>query len=183
MNLTENALVSEIKKRNKNAYEFLIQGYTKPIYYLAANILRSQGKEDIEECVSDVLLDVWLKIDQFDAERGNFKTWVLILTKYKALAYRRKGENTNIINIEDVVEEQADELNGVERQVVNRETQERLIQAINGFNKTDKELFIRRYFFNERINDLMVALQLSRSAIDNRLLRGRKIIKEVLACE
>ncbi len=183
MSFTETELVAHIKNRNTKAYESLIQTYSKPVYYLAANILRSGSKEDIEECVSDVMLEVWLKIDKFDSERGNFKTWILILTKYKALEYRRKTEKSNVENIEDYLETQADELHTVERLIVSRETQERLIEAIDTFNKVDKELFIRRYFFNEKINDLMNALGLSRSAIDNRLMRGRKIIKEVMSHE
>nr|WP_238442614.1 hypothetical protein [Desulforamulus reducens] len=37
---------------------------------------------------------------------------------------------------------------------------------------------MRRYFFGDKISDLANAFNLSRSAIDNRLLRGRKVIKE-----
>jgi len=68
---SENELISEIRKRNPNAFEFLIQEYTKPVYYLAHNILNiGSSKEDIEECVSDVFLEAWLKINQFDSKRG-----------------------------------------------------------------------------------------------------------------
>ncbi|HZK53041.1 MAG TPA: sigma factor-like helix-turn-helix DNA-binding protein [Desulfosporosinus sp.] len=69
----------------------------------------------------------------------------------------------------------------VEKQIVDRETQKKLLETINSFNEKDKELFIRRYFYNEKISDIMQSLGLSRSALDNRLLRGRKVIKEVLS--
>ncbi len=179
MNYSENELISEIKKRNLNAYEFLIREYTKPVYYLTYNILNiGNSKEDIEECVADVFLEVWLKINKFDSERSNFKTWVLILTKYKALAYKRKLKKNYVENIDDY---QIEETDTIEKHVIDRETQKKLIETINSFNKMDKELFIRRYFCDEKISDIMQSLGLSRSAIDNRLLRGRKIIKEVLS--
>lgn len=178
MNFSESELISEIKKRNLNAYGVLIKEYTKPVYYLTYNILNADSKEDIEECAADVFFEVWQKINEFDSERSNFKTWILILAKYKALTYRRKLKKSNVENIDDY---QPEEPNNVEKQIIDRETQKKLLETINSFNETDKELFIRRYFCNEKISDIMQSLGLSRSAVDNRLLRGRKIIKEVLA--
>lgn len=179
MKYSETELISEIKKRNLNAYEFLIKEYTKPVYYLTYNILSiGNSKEDIEECVSDVLLEVWLKINEFNSERSNFKTWVLMLTKYKALAYKRKLKKNCAENIDDY---QIEEPYTIEKQIIDRETQKKLLQTINSFNKMDKELFIRRYFCNEKISDIMQSLGLSRAAVDNRLLRGRTMIKEVLS--
>jgi len=76
MTFSENELISELKKRNLNAYETLMATYTKPVYYVIYRILNiGNSKEDIEECVSDVFLDVWLKIDEFDSTKGTFKTW------------------------------------------------------------------------------------------------------------
>ncbi|EGW36353.1 sigma-70 family RNA polymerase sigma factor, partial [Desulfosporosinus sp. OT] len=174
MVFSESELISEIKKRNLNAYGFLIKEYTKPVYYLTYNILNiGNSKEDIEECVADVFLEVWQKINEFDNERSNFKTWILILTKYKALTYLRKLKKNRVENIDDYMPE---EPNTVEKKIIDRETQKKLLDTINSFNETDKELFIRRYFCNEKISDIMQSLGLSRSAVDNRLLRGRKII-------
>lgn len=179
MNYSESELISELKKRNLNAYGFLIKEYTKPVYYLTYNILNiGNSKEDIEECVADVFLEVWLKIHEFNSEKSNFKTWILVLTKYKALTYKRKLQRNHYENIDDY---RLEEPNTVEKEIIERETQKKLLATINSFNKIDKELFIRRYFCDEKLSDIMQSLGLSRSAIDNRLLRGRKIIKEVLS--
>ena len=101
MDFSETELISEIKKRNEEAYRFMIKEYTKVIYYLAWRILQNVcTKEDLEECVSDVFLDIWLKIDELDQERGNFKTWILMLTKYKALKYRRRHTKHDVMSID-----------------------------------------------------------------------------------
>ncbi len=178
---SQSALVEAIKNKDVFAYEYMINKYTKTIYCLAYNILfQSHNREDIEECVSDVFLDAWIKIGEFDQEKGNFRTWLLILTKYKALTYKRKKDITNVISIEEF--EIKDSYN-LEKQFFLREDQEQLIKIINSFNETDRKIFFRRYFFNEKIRDLAKFFNLSRSAIDNRLLRGRKIIKERLNYE
>lgn len=178
---SQSALVEGIKDKDGSIYSYIIEKYTKPIYCLAYHILSpSMGKEDIEECVADVFFDAWIKIDQFDEERGNFRTWLLILTKYKALTYKRKKPLITSIAIEEVATQ--DSCN-IEEKFLLRQDQEKVVEIINSFNPIDKELFFRRYFFGETINDLSKVFNLTRSAIDNRLLRGRKIIKEALNYE
>ncbi|KAI4453297.1 translation factor guf1-related [Holotrichia oblita] len=177
----QDELISEIKKRNQEFFEILINEYTKPIYYLSYNILKNTcRKEDIEECVSDVILEVWLKINDFNSKKGSFKTWVFMLTKYKALKYKQKAIKNAVINIDDYEIESTE---AIEKTIIEREKQIEIIKTIDSFNSIDKELFIRRYFYGEEINNIMESLNLSRSAVDNRLLRGRKRIKEALAYE
>lgn len=176
MEYSQSALVEAIKNKDVVAYEYMIKKYSKTIYCLAYNILSpSLKKEDIEECVSDVFLDAWMKIDKFDQEKGNFRSWLLVLTKYKALTYKRKLSKSKVIDIEDY--EIKDSYN-LEKQFFLRQDQEKIMKVIHSFNTVDKEIFFRRYFYGEKINDLAEAFHLSRSGIDNRLLRGRKIIKE-----
>ncbi len=181
MEYSQCALVEGIKNKDMLAYEYMMSKYTKTIYCLAYSILcQSLKREDIEECVSDVFLDAWIKINEFDQEKGNFRTWLLILTKYKALTYKRKKKIHNVIDIEEF--EIKDSYN-LEKEFFLRQDQELVIEIINSFSKIDKEIFFRRYFFGERISDLAKTFNLSRSAIDNRLLRGRIIIKEALNYE
>jgi len=181
MKYSETGLVSEIKNQNLEAYEYLIREYAKAVYFLAYNILKPYAvKEDVEECVSDVFFDALKKINEYDEQKGGFRNWLLILTKYKALTYRRKLNKETELNIDDI---QTGSPRLVEKQVVDREEQEKIVKIINTFNKTDKELFIRRYFYDEKISDLMRSLNLSRAAVDNRLKRGRKIIKEAIFFE
>ncbi len=169
-------LAQGIKNKDAAAYEYMIVKYTKTIYCLAYNILSgSHSKEDIEECVADVFLDAWIKIADFDQEKANFRTWLLILTKYKALTYKRKKRLSNVVDIEDV--EIKDNIN-LEKQVFLRQDQEQVMKIINSFQNTDREIFVRRFILGEKINDLARDFNLSRAAVDNRLLRGRKLIKE-----
>ncbi len=181
LELTDLQIAKNIKRKDTKTYEYIVAKYTKQVYYLAYNILHiSCTKEDMEECAADVFFEAWNSIEKFDPEKGSFKTWLFMLTKYKALAYKRRLTKQQTITLEDV---QPVDTENLETQLISREEQESIISIINNFNNIDKELFIRRYFYNEKINDLMQSLGLTRSAIDNRLLRGRKLIKEALSYE
>ncbi len=181
MEYSQVELVWGIRNNDSTSYGYMIGKYTKTIYYLAYNILsKSHSKEDIEECVADVFLDAWIKIADFDEEKASFRTWLLILTKYKALTYKRKKRLSNSVDIEDIGLKE--DIN-LEKQIFLRQDQEQVMEIINSFPKTDREIFVRRFFLGEEINDLARVFNLSRAAIDNRLLRGRKIIKEGLHYE
>lgn len=181
MEYSQVELVRGIKNKDSAFYEYMIAKYARTVYCLAYNILsKSHSKEDIEECVADVFLDAWIKISEFDERKATFRTWLLILTKYKALTYRRKKGYGTFINIDDI--ELKDDSN-LENMVLLRQDQEQVMEIINSFQETDRQIFIRRFFLGEKISDLASAFNLSRTAIDNRLLRGRKIIKEGLHYE
>lgn len=180
MQYSEIELISEIKKNNHSAFDYIIREYTKPVYYLIYNILNiGNSKEDIEECVSDVFVEAWNKIDRYDPKKGNFRKWLLMLAKYRALTYKRKLESHPVDHLEDYVEyELADD----QTLLLDRETQQTILDIIDTFNELDGQLFIRRYYFDEPISALMQSMNLSRAAIDNRLMRSRNKIKEALSC-
>lgn len=181
MEYTQAELVWGLRNKDLSAYEYLIGTYTKMSYCLAYNILSaSHSKEDIEECVADVFFDAWIKIDQFNEEQGTLRTWLLILTKYKALSYKRRKNIDRFPIMENVPAE--DDFN-LEKLILLRDDQEQVINIINTFPETDREIFIRRFFLGEKISDLARSLNMSRTAVDNRLFRGRKVIKEGLKNE
>lgn len=183
MHYSEIEFIFEIKKRNPDAFDYLMKEYTKPVYYLAYNILNiGNSKEDIEECVSDVFVEAWQKIDSFDDQKGSFRSWLLMLTKYRALTYKRHLEKHPIEYLEDYAQTGHDEPTDEASPILDRETQLLLLQAINAFGELDRQLFIRRYFFGESVAGLMQSTGMSRSAVDNRLLRSRNKIKEALFC-
>lgn len=181
MEPTDLQIVQGIKRRDLKTYEYIVEKYSKQVYYLAYNILHiSCSREDMEECAADVFLEVWMNIGRFDSSKGSFKTWLFMLTKYKALEYKRRLSKQKLVNIDDLRIEDGE---NIERCFIARQDQEKVIEIIKGFNEIDKELFIRRYFYGEKTDDLMASLNLTRPAIDNRLLRGRKLIKEVISYE
>lgn len=176
--MDELTLAKKIKKGDSKAFETLLDTYTKTVSALVYQILQGVAtKEDMEECVADVFVEAWHKIKTFNARKGSLKTWLLMLAKYKALSYRRNSEkNREVCSIHD----QLPSSETVEEQLLNRQKQELVINTIEGFKPIDRDLFMGRYFQGEDIEDLAEKHQLSRAAVDNRLTRGRKKLREVL---
>lgn len=172
-------LIKLIKNRKPEALGRLMDLFIDPVYSLAKSIILNVGsEEDIEECVQDVFIGAWDNIDRYDPGRGTFKTWLLILCKYKALNMRKslvsKGKiielNEKLISSNDHIEEQ----------YLSKESKDEIIKAINSFNTIDREVFLRRYILVQSIEEICTIMNLSRQAVDNRLWRGRKQLKEII---
>lgn len=66
-------LLNLLKSRNPKSIQVEFDTYGKSIHGLIYRIIGSIGtKEDIEECVSDVIVEVWNNYQGYDPKRGVF---------------------------------------------------------------------------------------------------------------
>ncbi len=81
--MDDKQLISAIKRRDQAAMLRLYQRYADYVYSIAYRVLDDQASA--EECLQDVFLRVWQRIDQYDAERGVFATWLASVTRNMAI--------------------------------------------------------------------------------------------------
>ncbi len=173
---------NERRKTVKPDIERFMDLYMGSVYGVAKSILMNIGSEqDIEECVQDVFIEAWNNIDRFDESRGSMKTWLLILCKYRALNVKKSlMRKRKVVDFEEV---QLSSKGDIEENLLFKERKDEIIQAVNSFNSIDKEVFLRRYFLEQSIEYICSHMELSRQAVDNRLWRGRKRLREILSFE
>lgn len=180
MKITENNLVTEIQASNTKALEYAINMYGKLIYKVVNNVLCSfSDKYAIQECVSDVFTAIWYNIKTYDKEKASFKSWITAIAKYKAIDYRKKLIKKH--TMEDINEYDLKEDINIEDHIICSERKKEIIKVIKELGKIDCEIFIRKYFFEESVDDIARNLKLSRQAVDNRLWRGRKYLREKMS--
>lgn len=172
-------LIKQLAKRKPEALSRIMDLYLSNVYYVAKSILHQvASEEDIEECVQDTFLDAWNHFDRYNPERGTFKTWLLILCKYRALTLRKAARNKpEEVEYQDYLTVNHD---SPERELPNKEGTDEIINAINALNSIDREIFIRRFLLEQEINEISNIMKLTRKAVDNRLWRGRNILKDAL---
>ncbi len=180
MKINENNFIKELNNKNVKALEYVFNTYCDYIYKVVFGVFGSeQYSTYIDECINDIFMCLWNNIESFDEERGNFKYWFKAVAKYKAINYKKKIiKDTNVECIEDYMFESK---NQVEDLVISKENKEEIISVIQSFKAIDRKIFIRRYFIQEDIVDIAISLGIDRTIVDNRLSRGRKVLKEKLA--
>ncbi|HWI66378.1 MAG TPA: sigma-70 family RNA polymerase sigma factor [Symbiobacteriaceae bacterium] len=181
-------LYLRLMRRDPSAMELLVRQFIAPVHRLAGLILGQTGTpEDVEEIASDAFARAWERIAEYDPERTTLASWVLMITKYTALDYRRRmvrrsytaDGQAKVIPLDAGPEPAAP--NTPEEDLLRQDQSERVREALNRLPEAERTLLVRRYFLEEPITDIARDLGLTRTAMDNRLSRARQALKAQLA--
>lgn len=173
----EKKMIRKIRKKDTKGLDYTITVYSKKVYFLVNKIIGIYGKEEVEECVSDVFFSIWNDIEQYDEKRGEFSSFIFMKTKYKALDYKRKLDKKQITA--EVLQENISNTATTEEIVLDKESNSQILKIINNFKEPDKTYFYLRYFMYYKIDDIAEQYKTTRASVENRLYRCRLKIKEV----
>ena len=176
MKITEENFIKELKKKNEKALEYLIDNY--------GGIIKSVTKKHLiefpqllDECMNDVLMDIWKNGHRFDESKGSIKNFIAGISKFKAIDYKRKYikdlYNKDISDMSIAVEDKLTESSL--RIELSDETEEML----GCLKKEDRSLFIKLYIEDKKIEEVTKETGMSRNVIYNRLSRGKRKIKNL----
>lgn len=177
MKVSEKNFIRELKKKNEKALEFLIDNYGWVIKTVCKKHL-TEFPHLLEECMNDVLMDVWKNIHRFD-ESKDIKNWIGGISKFKAIDYKRKYfKDLQLTDIDEVSISVEDSLEvSSQRLELSDETEE----FLTCLKKDDRELFIKLYVEEKDMDEVVKETGLKRDNIYNRLSRGKKKIKNLFA--
>jgi RNA polymerase sigma-70 factor, ECF subfamily len=86
-NLPDEALAEHLQNGNADALTLLFDRYSSLLYGIARRTLRNEA--EAEDAVQQIFLDVFRSIRQFDAQKGSFRTWLLMFGYQRILNCRR----------------------------------------------------------------------------------------------
>jgi RNA polymerase sigma-70 factor, ECF subfamily len=181
--LADSELHIRLVRRETKALGIFIRLNSSSVYALVQRILIGLGNnQDVEECCSDVFHTAWEQINEFDPTRATLRTWLLMLTRYKALDYRKKLARTMEQSQDPVILHALPDPSPEtpETKLLQQEEQKRILNALEALQPLDKELVYRRYFLFEPVQTIAPELGLTRQAADNRLYRARKTLRSLL---
>jgi RNA polymerase sigma factor (sigma-70 family) len=200
-------LAHRLQQRDPEALETLISRYSREVFYFIRLVLDGIGvAQDAEECVNDLFVAVWQEIETFDPERGTLRTWLTMRAKYIALDRRRQLARRQAHNIQPAEENRqwaASEggnrtisMGGNERNqrallpphpetsmeslLEQSERREELRLALATLPELDRYLIYQRYFKYASTEELAAKTGLTRHAVDTRLWRARKSLRDAL---
>ena len=90
-------LVLRIGARDEAALVMMMERYSRPVYSAAFRVLRERS--DAQEVTQDVFHALWRRPERFDAERGKLGTWLIILSRSRALDLLRNREHASELSI------------------------------------------------------------------------------------
>ena len=176
--LNDEKIITAIKKRSEATINEIITKYSKLLWSVAEAVLSHVGSvQDVEECVADTFIYLWEHPEKFDHQRGKLKTWLSIVARTQAVNRYREITKRNILPLEDT--DFVDQLD-VADAVLEVETRQALIAAVNALCEPDREILIRRYYYDQKPKEIALALDMSVKQIDNRLYQTKRRLREML---
>ena len=179
MFLNDERTILEIRKREADAINEVIKKYSKLLWSVSGAILNNIGAtQDVEECVADTFIYLWEHPDKYDPGRGRLKTWLSIVARTQAVNRCREIAKRNTVPLEET-----DFINhiGIVDDILKEETRRTLLAAINALGEPDREILIRRYYYEQKPKEIALALDMSVKQIDNRLYQTKLKLREVLS--
>nr|WP_244320828.1 sigma-70 family RNA polymerase sigma factor [Enterococcus casseliflavus] len=123
-----------------------------------------------QDVANEVFYEVWQKIAAYQPERSRLITWLLLISRSRAIDHKRK------LNKRSLEEKPVDEQElAIEDSPLTKET---FLGFIEDLEALDQRIFLLYYFYQESPETIAEQTDLNVSAIYNRLSRGRKRLKE-----
>ncbi len=88
---TDIELMQRVVAYDSKALEALYNRYSPILYTLIKKIVTDEAAA--EEILSDIFVIIWRKANKFDFSSGNVYTWIITLTRNKAVDHLRRQHN------------------------------------------------------------------------------------------
>lgn len=174
MNEDEKEMLELVKSGDYLGLERLIDLYGTVILRTIHYILNHPAETSfIGDVQNKVFYQLWKELGKFDPEKSSLKTWITVVTKNLALDEKRRI----IRQLEITPTDSPDSEEKIEERYFEREN---FLDLLVTLTAEDQLIFLKHYFYQDKVVDIANDLQLSPDIIYNRLSRGRKKIRHYL---
>lgn len=175
----EKEILKLIKNRDERGIDEFLRHYSPLIKYIIAPIL--QNFSDREECLSEISMKVWDKIELYDERKGSFNGWLTALARNTAL--NRAKQIKAVISTEDLHSETVSPEPGPEEKLIKQEQEKALQKALNKLSRKERELFYRKYYYLQSTAQISRELSVTERAVEGKLYRIKKKLRKEIGGE
>lgn len=168
---------------SQKARRSLFDEYCNYVYAVVMNKLRICGtREDIDECVSDIFIEIYRNIENSGYPSGDLKNFIGMVAKRRAIdAYRKISlrSERNISMDDESFSEPAADVNIIE----NAEKKERntiLLNKVKELGEPDSTIIIQQFFYNRTAAEIAKNVSMTAAAVQKRSIRARNKLKGML---
>lgn len=172
-------LLSSLRDQDPRGLEQAINRYSSYVAGVVRKVLGTLGtREDLEELASDVFVALWRSAGTL-REDSDLKLWLGVVARNRALKHLRSLRLE--LPLDDAVLS-----NGLEPPTHHWERQEEIQQvrqAVLSLDPTDRDIFLRHYFWRQGVRQIAQELGMKESTVKSRLKRGREKLRNQLEKE
>ena len=170
----------------RNAYEQLVSRFGGYVYTIVLSKLGGLGsREDIEDCVSDVFVEVYSSMEKFSGEKGSLRAFVGSIAKRRAIdAFRRLSYRQSVtVPADDENTGSLPSSEDTSRQAEENILRKKLWDSVKSLGQPDRDIILFQYFYRMQTGEIARKLGMSPAAVQKRSQRARKKLKSILSDE
>lgn len=177
--MTDEEIAKRLQQKDLDIFDYIMEHYNKLLWVVVGNILEKSGSpEDIEDCISDVYIKLLENPKIYDHKKGSLKSFLVRIGKNLAIDKYRKLTRTNITEIREYSVVDSDE--DPQHAILTKESREEILEVLDNLKEPDKEIIVRRYFYNEKVRTISEKMNLPSKRIENTLYQGKLKLKTIL---
>jgi RNA polymerase sigma-70 factor (ECF subfamily) len=172
MKSNEKNFVKRFQMGKEDALEYIVSEYLPLVKGISVKILGPLQREGlVDECINDIFLSIWDNARKFKGNSNNFKHWVASISRFKAIDYYRKAIKNAEVGTDDL---ELPDPYSVEEEIILAESKKEVLELIRTLKPIDQKILIMRYFLDLKPEEIAQKLDLTESAVNSRIYRGRK---------
>lgn len=178
--MEDQLIIKKFNERSEEAIRELSDKYGTLCKAVANRI--TGNEQDAEECLNDALLAVWNNVPPESPDP--LSTYVcritrnLSLKKYHANTAKKRDTRYDLV-LEELEECLAGD-SSVEDEILAKELQQSMNDFLPGLKKTDRIIFVKRYWFLESVSEIADSIGRNNNYVTVHLHRSRKKLEDYL---
>ena len=178
--MTDQELLTILKKHPEQGIHFMINLYGGSIATICRNFLYDCSEHDIEEAIADTFIRFWKNRNQFELDQKySLKSYLYAIARNVSRDKRRTQKKADIFPLEELSLELPSNYN-IENEFERRQCEAILHTCLENMKEPDKSVFLYRYFYGYKIQDIATILNLNSKQVENILYRGKEKLRKDL---
>lgn len=170
-------LLEKIAQQNEEAFEMLIDQYSKLLWVVSLSILgKNHDPQDIEEIVSETFLRIWRSPTKYQPKRGSLKNYLILITRSLSINKIQRSQKDYLLN-------DAFTLENIPAAEENHTFVDDMFYLINSLNSPMREICLQRYIFENTPAMISQDLNVPLKTVNNYLYRGKRILQQAFTEE
>lgn len=177
--MTDTAAIAGIKDHKEGSVNEIIIKYSKYMWPVAYAVLKNIGSEqDVEHCIAEIFVDLWEEPDQYDPQSDSLQDWLCTKVRSRAMERYRVLSGSGAVPLDGPMMMGR---MGMQDAALLEKNKRELSAAVASLSDTERDILIRRFYYEQSIKEIAVALDLSQKETRDQLHRSKQLLRKALS--
>ncbi len=171
--MEEQKLLELLQNHPEKGLQQMMKQYTGICYSIVKQRLADFSQQEIEECVSDIFVDIFNGREHISLQKGSIKTYICVIARRKAAQRYKKLIEKQSLPLTEELQSPKNEYEQIENRSI-------LLKCIQDLGEPDSHIFIMKYYFGYSTKIIAQKFDLKENTVDKKVQRGLQKLKKAL---